>query len=396
MGERGRRLAGAVIVVLAALLVTAGPVAATGPGSAQRRPSAAATVARPARLKSGRPGELISATPIISPAGSRAWKVLYHSRSITGTDVEVSGVVVAPTAKGPSGGRPVVAWAHGTHGLADACAPSQALDVAYRIPGIRDFVRAGDVVAATDYEGLGTPGEHPYLVGGSEGRGVLDIVRAAQQIPGSGASTTTLVYGHSQGGQAALFAGQLAPSYAPELHLLGVVAVAPVSDLRGFLPAAAQVPALVGYVVMAVVGFHAAYPNLNLSDVLTPQTLANLSIVDQRCSDDVVDDYAQYAPAQVLVGNPLDNPAYAAVAQTAVAGTVPTPAPLFVIQGDKDALVPKALTDQFVSRACATGDKVLYRVYPGQDHVGARDVSVRDVEAWMAARVAGQPPPSTC
>jgi alpha-beta hydrolase superfamily lysophospholipase len=396
MGEQGWRPLGATIVVLAAVLVTAGPVAATGPGGARDGPSPAATISPPRRLKAGPPGAVISATPIISPAGSRAWKVLYHSRSINGADVAVSGVVVAPTAKPPPGGRPVVTWAHGTHGLADACAPSQALDVTYRIPGIRDFIKAGDVVAATDYEGLGTPGEHPYLVGGSEGRGVLDIVRAAEQIPGSGASANTLVYGHSQGGQAALFAGQLAASYAPELHLLGVVAVAPVSDLRGFLPAAAQVPLLVGYVVMAAVGFHAAYPNLNLADVLTPQTLANLAIVDQRCSDDLVDYYAQFSPSQVLVRNPLDVPAYAAVAQSEVAGTVPTSAPLFVIQGDRDALVPKSLTDQFVARACASGDQVQYRVYPGQDHIGARDVSVRDVEAWMAARVAGQPPPSTC
>ena len=94
--------------------------------------------------------------------------------------------------------------------------------------------------------------------------------------------------------------------------------------------------------------------------------------------------------------NPLDVPAYAAVARAQIAGTVPTSAPLLVIQGDRDALVPKPLTDQFVARACATGDRVQYRVYPGQDHIGARDVSVLDVEAWMAARVAGQLSPSTC
>ena len=143
MGEQGWRPLGATIVVLAAVLATAGPVAATGPGGARDGPSPAATISPPRRLKAGPPGAVISATPIISPAGSRAWKVLYHSRSINGADVAVSGVVVAPTAKPPPGGRPVVTWAHGTHGLADACAPSQALDVTYRIPGIRDFIKAG-------------------------------------------------------------------------------------------------------------------------------------------------------------------------------------------------------------------------------------------------------------
>jgi alpha-beta hydrolase superfamily lysophospholipase len=389
MTTKGWARGAAALVLAVAALVAAAPLAAAS-GTGGKGSST------PHRLRAGRPGEVISATPAISPAGSRAWRVLYHSRSIDGRDVEVSGVIVAPTAKAPPGGHPVVAWAHGTHGLADACAPSHAIDVTYRIPGIRDFIKAGYVVVATDYEGLGTPGEHPYLIGASEGRGVLDIARAAQQLPGANASANLLVYGHSQGGQAALFAGELASTYAPDLHLLGVAAVAPVSDVTALLPGAAKLPPLVGYVVMAAVGLHTAYPSVDLSTVLTPQTLAHLSIVDQLCSDDVVDYYAQLPPSQVLVQNPIDVPAIAAIEAQNRAGFVPTAAPLFVIQGDKDLLVPKMETDLFTQRACALGDRVLYRVYPGQDHVGARDVSVKDVVAWMADRVAGTPAPSTC
>jgi alpha-beta hydrolase superfamily lysophospholipase len=305
-------------------------------------------------------------------------------------------VVVAPTGKGPPGGRPLVAWAHGTHGLADACAPSRAIDVTYRLPGIRDFIRAGYVVVATDYEGLGTPGEHPYLVGASEGRGVLDIARAARQLPGTDASANLVVYGHSQGGQAALFAGELAAGYAPELHLLGVAAVAPVSDVTAMLPGAARNPALVGYVVMAAVGLHAAYPSVDLATVLTPATLAHLSIVDQLCSDDVVDSFAELPPSSVVVRNPVEVPAIAALEAQNRAGDVASAAPLLVAQGDQDLLVPKRQTDEYVARACALGDRLLYRVYPGQDHVGARDASRRDVEAWVADRVAGAPAASSC
>ncbi len=381
---------GAAALLLAAAVLVAGAPLAAASGSGGRGS------AKPGRLRAGRPGEVISATPIISPAGSRAWRVLYHSRAVDGRDVPVSGVIVAPTGKAPAGGRPVVSWAHGTHGLADACAPSRAIDVTYRLPGIRDFIKAGDVVVATDYEGLGTPGEHPYLIGVSEGRGVLDIARAAQQLPGTNASANLLVYGHSQGGQAALFAGELAPTYAPELHLLGIAAVAPVSDVTTMLPGATKIPALLGYVVMASVGLHAAYPSVDLSTVLTPQTLAHLSIVDQLCSDDIVDYYAQQPASQVIVQNPVDVPAIAALEAQNRAGNGATAAPLFVIQGDKDLLVPKSQTDQYVQRACALGDRVLYRVYPGQDHVGARDVSIRDVEAWFADRVAGTPASSTC
>lgn len=393
MGEHGWARGASALLVGVALLVAA-PLGATT-AAASRGPAGAGSSAAQ-RLKSGRPGELISATPIIAPAGSRGWKVLYHSRAIDGRDIAVSGVVVAPTGKAPRGGRPVVSWAHGTHGLADSCAPSRAIDVTYRIPGVRDFLKSGYVVAATDYEGLGTPGEHPYLVGPSEGRGVLDIARAAQQLPSADASANVLVYGHSQGGQAALFAGELAPSYAPELHVLGVTAVAPVTDAAAMLPTASQTPALLGYVVMAAVGLHAAYPSVDLSTVLSPETLADLSVVDRLCSDDVVDYFAQRTPSQVLVRSPVDVPVIAALLRRDRAGNTATMAPLFVIQGDRDLLVTQAETDQYVQRACAKGDSVLYRVYPGQDHVGARDVSVRDVESWMVDRLAGVTPPSNC
>ncbi|HEY6319328.1 MAG TPA: lipase family protein [Acidimicrobiia bacterium] len=378
---------GTTLLVAAVLVVVGAPLAGATPSGSG--------ASSPRRLRAGKPGELISATPVIAPAGSRAWKVLYHSRALDGRDIEVSGVVVAPTSKPPSGGRPVVTWAHGTHGLADMCAPSQAIDSTYRITGIHQFLKAGYVVAATDYEGLGTPGQHPYLVGESEGRGVLDIVRAAEQLPGADASATTLIYGHSQGGQAALFAGQIAPTYAPDLHVLGVTAVAPVSDLSDLLPEASAAAPLVGYLVMAAVGLHTTYP-IDLSAILTPQTLANLDVVDRLCSDDLVDYYAQFAPSQVVLQNPVDVPGVASVLLDDRAGNVSTPTPLLVIQGDQDALVPKAETDAFVQRACALGDRVDYRIYPGEDHVGARDASVNDVAAWMADRVAGRPAPSTC
>lgn len=389
---------GAALLGLVTLLVATAGVAASGapPGTPPRKAPGGDAFYRPRGLRSGRPGDVIWASSIIAPAGSRGWKILYHSQALDGHDIAVSGVVIVPTAKAPPGGRPVISWAHGTHGLADACAPSKALDIAYRIPGIKDFVKAGDIVVATDYEGLGTPGEHPYLVGESEARGVLDIVRAVRQMPNSGASANTLVYGHSQGGQAALFAGQIAPSYAPELHLLGVTAVAPVADVTAMVPLATTVPVLLGYDVMTAVGFRAAYPNVDLSTVLGPQALTNLGVVDQKCSDDVVDYFAQFPPSQVVAHNPLDVPVLAQLIQQDTAGGVHSGVPQFIVQGDQDALVPKMVTDRYVQRACSQGDQLFYRVYPGADHITARDVSVHDVEAWLAARLAGQPAPSSC
>ena len=149
-------------------------------------------------------------------------RVLYRSEGLHGEPIVVSGVVIVPAGTPPPGGRPIVAWAHPTTGIVAACAPSLARVFFRSIQGLHELLAQGFVIAATDYPGLGTAGPHPYLVGISEGRAVLDSVRVARKIPGSGDGKIFAVWGHSQGGQAALFTGILAHDYAPELELVGV------------------------------------------------------------------------------------------------------------------------------------------------------------------------------
>jgi acetyl esterase/lipase len=110
-------------------------------------------------------------------------------------------------------------------------------DNAGMIWGLADILAKGYVVVATDYPGLGTPGIHPYLIGISEARAVLDSVRAARNLPHTGASNRFAVWGHSQGGHAALYTGELAASYAPELRLVGVAAAAPATYLADLFDA---------------------------------------------------------------------------------------------------------------------------------------------------------------
>ena len=125
---------------------------------------------------------------------------------------------------------PILTIAHGTTGIADACAPSTGparTELALMGPAID----AGYLVAMSDYEGLGTPGRHPYLVGESEGRGVLDAARAAGQLPDADPGEQLAIFGYSQGGHGALWAGQLAPEWTPELELVGTVAGAPATEM---------------------------------------------------------------------------------------------------------------------------------------------------------------------
>ena len=171
------------------------------------------------------------------PARARVWRILYHSTTLYGADVAESGYVIAPATPAPAGGYPVIAWAHGTTGFAAPCAPSLFTGSGggvgpYLLPSLALYLAAGYVVSAADYQGLGVAdGVHPYLIGSSEGRSVLDATRATRQIAGLHTADTVVIYGHSEGGHAALFAAEMAPTYAPELHVVGVVAAAPATGL---------------------------------------------------------------------------------------------------------------------------------------------------------------------
>ncbi len=191
----------------------------------------------PAALLAGQPGSIVwsrPSAPQVTPAGAAsATTVIYRSRAIDGSPSVVSGDVLLPKGTPPAGGWPVVAWGHVTTGAGDGCAPTNAT------VGEAEFERKtrsavvaqrllqrGIAVARTDYEGIGTPGPHPYLVGRSLARSMVDMVRAARALsPTVGRSY--LAAGHSEGGVAALWTGYLGPQIAPELRLRGVAAVAP-------------------------------------------------------------------------------------------------------------------------------------------------------------------------
>ena len=141
----------------------------------------------PPSAVAGPPGTLVRQEVIDgAPEGATTYRVLYRSTGLDDKPILVSGVVIVPPGDPPPGGRPIIAWAHPTSGVVPPCAPSLAIFLFEQIQGLRSFVRDGYVVAATDYPGLGTPGPHPYLVGTSEARAVIDSVRVAAQLPGAG------------------------------------------------------------------------------------------------------------------------------------------------------------------------------------------------------------------
>lgn len=349
----------------------------------------------PDPLPAGAPGSIISSTRLsTSPPGAIGYRIVYQSRAVDDRPIAVSGLAYIPTGKAPKNGWPVLSWAHGTTGLADKCAPSTR-------PGLLEnalalgFTRLGIAVVATDYEGLGTPGRHPYLVGVSEGRGVLDAVRALRALRGKTISNRFAVWGHSQGGHAALFAGELAATYTPELQLVGVVAGAPPSQLSRISDALAGSRAR-GYVLMVVAGLAAADPLLDPATVLGPKGLEALPRVDTGCTESLFAAANRTTFDQLVQPGALAAPQWAAALAANEPGQVRTAAPILIVHGDRDEIIPVETSETLRVKLCALGNRVQRNVYAGQDHTGAALGSLLDVSAWILDRFANRPAATGC
>jgi alpha-beta hydrolase superfamily lysophospholipase len=254
----------------------------------------------------------------------------------------------------------------------------------------------GYVVTATDYEGLGTPGRHPYLAGESEGRGVLDIVRAARQMPEVDASDRYLIWGHSQGGHAAVYAGHIAADWAPELDLVGVVAGAPPSQLL-LINKALQTSPFKYYIAMVAAGLNAAYGDTAapLDTVLTPEGIDFLANVDTKCGRDLATAAASVDFSALQKADPATVPAWNDLLTENDPGkfTSPIPEPLLIIQGGSDEQIPVVSTQLLFDQLCALGQVEQRWIYPDQSHAGVVAVSMQDMLTWISHRFAGDPAP---
>jgi pimeloyl-ACP methyl ester carboxylesterase len=250
-------------------------------------------------------------------------------------------------------------------------------------------------VTASDYPGLGTPGVHPYLVGDSEGRAVIDSVRAARNLNGS-LSNIWIAAGHSQGGQAALFAGEIADTYGMGLQLKGVVAIAPVSNLDLIAPALPGTP-LQGYLAMAVYGLAAADPAVHPQEILAQPALDLAGVLDTGCFNEVIAAYAPLTAQQMVVGGVLPDSLLATGAALSNPAQQPSNSPVFLVQGAADQTIPPELTGLLQQEECAVDTYgTQLTLYPGQDHDPVLYAAQADIVSYITARFAGQPAPSNC
>lgn len=316
--------------------------------------------------------------------------VEYPTTDEAGAPAAASGLVYLPRGAAPAGGWPVVSWGYGTAGVGDRCAasvrfrngepPTQA--AAISAPAIAALLRGGYAVAATDYAGLGTPGAHHYLSAVAEANAMIDIVRAARAAdPRVGAVWASA--GHSQGGQAALMAGRLAESVAPELDFRGTVAFAPETTaehglalLGPELPPEQVLSSVSSLLVYLLHGLRAARPDVPVNDYLSPLGRAAVDAAESRCATEqraALDG----VPPRTLLARPLSDPAFAA----ALHGYMGLPGtgwthPVRVLHGTADQVVPLPLSLAFTAALRGSGADVELDVRPGVDHFGIVDAGL--------------------
>lgn len=397
-----------LVAVVLALVMLAGVTSCSlerrlGAGELDQRTEGAFYVA-PTPTPEGDPGSLVRSEPIRSaPDGTKAWRIMYHSRDLRGADVLVTGVVVAPEQAPAAGERTVVSWAHPTTGVAARCAPSVGIDPFILIEGLHRLITAGYVVVATDYPGMGLEGPNSYLIGRTAGNSVLDAARAAREVPDAHAGDELLLWGHSQGGQAVLFAAQDAESYAPDLRLVAAAVAAPAADLGSLLQD--DIGDISGVTIGSyafdslVKTYGADDPRVTLDGLLTPAGAAAVPEMVGLCL--LGQNSELHTIAKPLIGafvkvDPATTQPWASLLEENTPGTTPITVPLLVAQGESDTLVRPATTDAFVQHECDIGTRVDYVRITDTGH---GEVALRALDTllpFFGDAVAGRSPASTC
>lgn len=312
-----------------------------------------------------------------------------------GADLATSGVVLVPAGTPPAGGWPVIAWAHGTSGVARQCAPSAMSDVYYGGLGLSQMLEAGFAVVATDYHGLGTEGAHRYMDKAAQALDVIHSIPAARAaVPSLGRNW--VVDGHSQGGAAAWGVAEL-QARLQDPGYLGAVSVAGATHLARLASHPEETAGAGFYLAWVAYAIHTRSPEFQPGDMLSAAGAAHYrEVTTEGCW---FYGYAAYhgveGPAMVKPGWG-DNPAVRSFLDQNAAGVAPIKGPILEIAGDADSAVPLPGILETVDRACRNGQAVTFRRYPGLDHDPAMGETVADQLAWIRDRFAGKPAPGNC
>lgn len=354
----------------------------------------------------GTPGKILRQEPLpdrlmVSNA-SKGVRVLYSSTNgiDSKTPITVSGAVYFPKGTPPAGGWPVVGWAHGTTGVADVCAPSWTPANPAQADYFNALLAEGYAIAATDYQGLGTPGAHPWMLARPEGWSVLDSVRSAlDAFPAL--SDSVIIAGWSQGAHAAASAALMAKEYAPSIMIKGTILTG-VPGSPPYIPAtsgsqiAARSSSSAFLAALRLFTFMAVDPAFRPSDYLSDAGAPVFEAARTACVATILESAARNHVTRETLMKKFPDDVAAKAAPYQQYPTLRFSQPVFVATGLDDMVVFPESQYNFVRTACEAGSRVETHYYPGKDHISAVNAMQMDSIAFVKRALAGQPAANNC
>lgn len=365
---------------------------------------AAQTPAPVAQSIAGAAGTLLDSQPLAAEFGlegaAQAFAIRYTSTDgVAGNgSVPVTGALFIPKGAPPKGGWPLIAWAHGTVGIGDDCAPSRNARSARDRTYLDHWLGEGYAIVATDYQGLGAPGPHPYLNSRAAAYSTLDAIRAVQGDR-FGIADRVLLVGQSQGAGAAFATAGYASDYAPGLDIRGTVATG-IPNLAAVPAGAAgddeKVDRLIAYLLYIASAAHQIDPKYDPATVLTDRAMPLFERAADTC---VVDMFGAVVEAGLTRGNTFKTDFwrhYAPMLTHAGYPTLNIRTPVFIGTGAEDVDTPASMQKALVDAACAAGSTIEAHVYPGLDHSGTVNRSFADSRLFARRVMSGEAVASTC
>ncbi len=221
-----------------------------------------------------------------TPQAYPATQILYRTTNQLGGPTATVATLIRPAGAGVAPTK-LLSYQTFYDGLAATCRPSYTLqggdpsnttasaDESFML----DYVQQGFTVVTSDYEGP----TDDYGAGRESGYGTLDAIRAAQHYLGLSPSSTPVgLVGYSGGSIASDWAGELQPTYAPALHLLGVAEGGVPADYIHTLAYIDGSSDWAGAIPAVTIGLARAY-KLDLATYFTPQAIGIFDQVEQGC-----------------------------------------------------------------------------------------------------------------
>lgn len=364
----------------------------------------------PAPLPAGNHGDLLKYRSAVVNLGTgaplvQAWNLMYRSTDANGVANAVTGTVIVPAAAWTgSGSRPVIAYAVGTHGLAQGCAPSvqMARGSDYEAANIAAAIKAGYAVLVSDNPGYTTGDTPTYLAGKAQGQAVLDIFSAAAQIPSSGVSSTAkaAIWGYSQGGQTSAWAGELKSSYAPNLNLVGVASGGTPAD---FITTANYLDGSTGesFLLQGVIGLAQQYPTgIPLNTLVNSTGQTAIAQGKSTCVFETLFDFMNHKVSEYTVGNQtltqlLTIPSINQTLQAQNLGTTKVSVPLYQYHGQADEFIPIAQHTALKKKYCSKFASVTFAAFPSE-HIVTQFQAAPYVLGWLGDRFNSKITLGTC